>query len=138
MSRDSLLLVADLTLIAHVAVVAFVVVGQVLVLAGWMLDWSWPRNLSFRLTHAGVIALVVLESWFGVPCPLTWLEFGLRDAAGSPVEAGSFVGYWLQKLIFYDAPSWVFTLLYTAFAAVVAASIAFYPPRIRSLRSDGV
>ena len=136
MSREGLLLAADLTLIAHAAIVAFVVVGQGLVLAGWMLGWAWPRNVPFRLAHAGVIALVVLESWFGITCPLTWLEFGLRDAAGSPLGAGSFIGYWLQKLIFYDAPSWVFTLTYTSFAAVVAASLVFYPPRRRSPRED--
>ena len=137
MTRDGLLLAADLTLIAHAAFVMFVVVGQGLILAGWMLGWRWPRNPPFRLMHAGAIALVVLESWFGITCPLTWIEFGLRDAAGSPLEARSFMGYWLQKLIFYDAPSWVFTLVYSAFAALVAASLVFYPPGRRSLRRNG-
>ena len=95
------------------------------------LGWRWPRNLTFRLIHAGAIALVVLESWFGVVCPLTWLEFRLRAAAGSPLAADSFVGYWLQRLIFYDAPPWTFTLTYTAFAALVAVTLVFYPPKRR-------
>ena len=77
---------------------------------------------------------MVLESWFGVVCPLTWLEFRLRAAAGSPVQADSFIGYWLQRLIFYDAPSWAFTLVYTGFAVVVAATLVFYPPRRRRPR----
>ena len=124
-------LAADVVLAAHAALVVFVVGGQVLILAGWMLGWRWPRNLPFRLAHAGVIALVVLESWFGVTCPLTWIEFRLREAAGSPPMAESFIGHWLQRLIFYDAPSWVFTLVYTSFAAVVAATLVFYPPRRR-------
>lgn len=131
MSQSLLTTAADLTLIAHAAFIVFVVAGQGLILAGWMLGWRWPRNLIFRVVHAGAIALVVLESWFGVVCPLTWLEFQLRAAAGSPVAAESFVGYWLQRLVFYDAPPWVFTLVYTAFAAMVAATLVFYPPNRR-------
>ena len=134
MSQGVLTVAADLTLAAHAAFIVFVVAGQVLILAGWMLGWRWPRNPAFRLVHAGGIALVVLESWFGVVCPLTWLEFRLRAAAGSPVQADSFIGYWLQRLIFYDAPSWAFTLVYTGFAVVVAATLVFYPPRRRRPR----
>ena len=128
MSQNALTVAADVALIAHAAFIVFVVGGQVLILAGWMLGWRWPRNPPFRLAHAGAIALVVLESWFGIMCPLTWLELRLRAAAGSPVAADSFIGYWLQRLIFYDAPPWVFTLAYTSFAAVVAATFVFYPP----------
>ena len=131
MSQSALKAAADLTLFAHAAFIVFVVAGQGLILAGWMLGWRWPRNRTFRLIHVGAIALVVLESWFGVMCPLTWLEFRLRAAAGSPLAADSFIGYWLQRLIFYDAPSWVFTALYTSFAAVVAVTLVFYPPNRR-------
>ena len=131
MSQSALKAAADLTLLAHAAFIVFVVAGQSLILAGWMLGWRWPRNRTFRLIHVGAIALVVLESWFGVMCPLTWLEFRLRAAAGSPLAADSFIGYWLQRLIFYDAPSWVFTAVYTSFAAVVAVTLVFYPPNRR-------
>ena len=136
-SPDALIFVADLVLAAHASLVVFVVGGQVLILAGWTFGWRWPRNLAFRLAHAGVIALVVLESWFGVTCPLTWVEFRLRAAAGSPSAAESFIGHWLQRLIFYDAPPWAFTLVYTSFAAVVAATLVFYPPHRRGHGAPG-
>ena len=123
MSREALTFAADLTLLAHAAFIVFVVAGQGLILAGWMLGWRWPRNVPFRLAHIGAIALVMLESWFGVTCPLTWIEFTLRAAAGSPLAADSFVGYWLQRLIFYDAPSWAFTLAYTVFAAATGGNL---------------
>ena len=131
MSGSALTVAANLTLVAHASFVAFVVVGQVLILGGWVRGWRWTRNPAFRLIHLGAIALVVLESWFGVVCPLTWLEFRLRAAAGSPVAADGFLAYWLQRLIFYDAPSWVFTLVHTVFGAVVAATLVLYPPRMR-------
>ena len=137
MSRSALTVAADLTLVAHALFVAFVVVGQALILVGWMRGWGWTRNPAFRLIHLGAIALVVLESWFGVICPLTWLEFRLRAAAGSPVAADGFLAYWLQRLIFYDAPSWVFTLAHTAFGAVVAATLVLYPPRRRGSTRRG-
>ena len=131
MSPGALTVAADLTLVAHASFVAFVVVGQALILFGWVRGWRWTRNPAFRLIHLGAIALVVLESWFGVICPLTWLEFRLRAAAGSPVAADGFLAYWLQRLIFYDAPAWVFTLVHTVFGAVVAATLVLYPPRRR-------
>ena len=131
MSPGALTVAADLTLVAHASFVAFVVVGQALILVGWMRGWRWTRNPAFRLIHLGAIALVVLETWFGVTCPLTWLEFRLRAAAGSPVAADSFLGYWLQRLIFHEAPAWVFTLVHTAFGALVAATLVLYPPRRR-------
>ncbi len=122
---------ADLVLVAHAAFIAFVVGGQLLILAGWARGWHWPRHLPFRVLHLAAIATVVLESWFGVTCPLTWLEFELRAGQGPPIAAEGFVAYWLHQLIFYDAPSWVFTLVYTLFGATVLAAFVFYPPRRR-------
>lgn len=138
MSQSALTAAANLTLIAHAAFIAFVVAGQGLILTGWMLGWRWPRKPIFRVVHTGAIALVVLESWLGITCPLTWLEFRLREAAGSPLAADSFVGYWLQRLIFYDAPTWAFTAIYTSFAAVVAVTLVFYPPRRSATRDRSV
>ena len=122
---------ADLILVAHAAFVAFVVGGQGLILTGWRRGWSWPRHLPFRVVHLGAIATVVLESWCGIICPLTWLEFELRGNAGDPAAAGGFIAGWLHRLVFYDAPSWVFTLVYTLFGATVVAAFLFYPPRRR-------
>ena len=135
MSPSALIVAADVALVAHAAFVAFVVVGQALILAGWACRWRWTRDPVLRILHLGAIALVVLESWFGVTCPLTWLEFRLRAAAGSPVVADGFLAYWLQRLIFHEAPSWVFTFVHTAFGAAVAATFVFYPPSGR--RADG-
>lgn len=133
MSRGALTVAADLALVAHALFVAFVVVGQFLILVGWVRGWRWTCNPAFRLLHLGAIVLVVLESWLGVTCPLTWLEFRLRAAAGTPVAADGFLAYWLQRLIFYDAPSWVFTLIHTVFGALVAATFVFYPPSGRRM-----
>ena len=65
------LIFADALLILHTMLVAFVILGLVATFAGYCLDWQWVRNFWFRLSHLVVIAIVVLQSWLGVLCPLT-------------------------------------------------------------------
>lgn len=123
-------LLADGVLVLHALFVLFVVGGQCLILAGWLGGWGWTRGLLFRLLHLGSIGFVVLEAWFGVPCPLTILENNLRLRAGEAAAYQvSFIGYWVGRLLYYDAPPWVFTTLYTAFSLLVVATFVWYPPR---------
>jgi hypothetical protein len=35
------------------------------------------------------------------------------------IYPGTFVGYYLQKVIYYDFPIWVFAIVYTVFVALV-------------------
>lgn len=73
---------ADIVLIAHVAFVAFVVLGLLLILYGGCRNWRWIRNPWFRVLHLVAIGLVVIQSWLGIICPLTTLEVALRERAG--------------------------------------------------------
>lgn len=120
---------ADLTAIVHLAYILFVVVGQVLVLIGWFRGWEWTRLCAFRLLHIAAIGLVVIEVWGGLFCPLTLLENYFRALAGQAVYSSSFISYWVGWLIYYDAPVWVFTVLYSVFFAIVAVTYIVYPPR---------
>lgn len=120
---------ADAILLAHLIFVVFVVFGLLLILTGKRLHWSWVRNPWFRLMHLIAIGAVVLQSWLGVICPLTIWEMALRSKAGDGVYAGSFVSYWLQRILYYQAPEWVFGLCYTLFGALVAVSWCWVKPR---------
>lgn len=120
---------ADGVLALHVAVVLFVVLGLVLVLAGNTLGCKWVNHLWFRLAHLAAIAVVVAQAWLGVICPLTTLEMWLRRRAGQTGYDGSFIEHWLQQLLYYDAPAWVFIALYTAFGLLVLATWWWFPPR---------
>jgi hypothetical protein len=125
------LLAADAVLLLHVLFVAFVVVGLLLILAGRLLSWGWVRNWWFRVIHLGAIGIVVLQAWLGVICPLTRLEMYLRDKAGDTTYAGSFVSHWLEAILYYRAPAWVFAVAYTLFAIVVVMSWVWVRPRGR-------
>ena len=48
-------LLADGVLVLHFLIVAFIVIGLVLILAGGMLSWRWIGNLWFRLLHLAAI-----------------------------------------------------------------------------------
>lgn len=130
-------LAADLLLFTHVLFVVFVVFGLLMIVAGKIRSWSWVRNPWFRLSHLAAIGVVVLQSWLGALCPLTTWEMALRDKAGDAVYAGSFIGHWLETLLYYRAPAWVFIVVYTVFGALVLVSWFWVRPRpfVRSGKS---
>lgn len=122
-------LLADVVLGLHFAFVAFVIGGLVFIVVGNLLTWRWVNSGWFRIGHLAAIGFVVAEAWLGLACPLTSLEMRLRTEAGVAAYGGSFVQHWLQRMLYYDAPAWVFTLVYSAFALAVVAAWQLYPPR---------
>lgn len=122
---------ADLLVAIHVAYVAFVVVGLLLILLGTWRGWTWVRNPIFRVVHLMAILIVAGEALLDIPCPLTVWEKQLRDAAGQPTTGESFIGRLLHRVIFYELPITVLTTCYVAFAALVAFSFWLVPPRWR-------
>jgi polyferredoxin len=129
-------LLADLVLALHVSIVAFVVGGLVLIVVGNLKAWRWVNALWFRLVHLAAIAVVVAETWFGVTCPLTSLEAWLRAKAHATTYGGSFIEYWLQHLLYYEAPPWVFTLGYSLFGLLVAVTWWYFPPNRKRRGSE--
>lgn len=125
------LFAADAVLLLHVLFVVFVIAGLLLILAGKVLAWSWVRNWWFRITHLVAIVVVVLQAWLGVICPLTTLEMALRREAGGATYAGTFISHWLESILYYQAPAWVFAVCYTAFAALVVLSWFWVRPNKR-------
>ena len=120
---------ADLVLITHVTFVAFVVLGLIVILWGGLVGWGWIRNPWFRAAHLAAIGLVVFQAWLGVICPLTTLEMRLREMAGDMTYGGTFIAHWLQKLLYYQAPPWVFAVCYTLFGLAVIGAWVKFPPR---------
>ena len=120
---------ADAVLLLHVLFVLFVVLGLLLIFTGRFLSWSWVRNPWFRVVHLAAVALVVLQSWLGIICPLTNWEMTLRARAGDAVYGGSFIAHWLGELLYYQAPPWVFAVSYSLFGLLVVLSWFRVPPR---------
>ena len=112
-------LLADAVLYLHFLFAVFVVAGFILLVAGICFRWRWTARRSLRIAHAGAVAVVVGQAWLGLTCPLTTLENWLRSQAGQSGYTGSFLRYWVHRLLFFDLEPWMFTLIYTLFGVLV-------------------
>jgi len=122
---------ADAVLVAHSLLALFIVCGLVVIWLGVALQWTWVRNRSWRIVHLLAIALVSLLSLLGIACPLTVLEDWLRNGSLGPQ---GFIQRWVSRLLYYDLPTWVFTLAYVVFALMVLLTWRLIPP-VRAPRS---
>ena len=118
-------MLADALLLFHFGIAAFIVAGLILVWIGAVLGWGWIRNPWFRYLHLAAIVFVAAEALLGLACPLTVWEDLLRGST----RAESFVGRWIQRLLFYQAPECVFTAAYAIWATATAVTLALLPPR---------
>jgi multisubunit Na+/H+ antiporter MnhB subunit len=130
MDDDALYLIAaDAVLITHTLFVGFVVFGLAFILVGKFRSWDWVRNPWFRYAHVVAIGVVVILSWVGAICPLTTWEMALREKAGEATYSDAFLAHWLESILYYRAPEWVFIVCYTVFGLLVLSTWYWVPPR---------
>ena len=118
-------MMADALLVVHFLIAGFIVAGLLLTWIGFALGWQWIRNPWFRYLHLGAIALVAAEALLGIACPLTVWEDLMRGG----LRPESFVGRWIERLLYYRAPEWVFTTAYVAWTAATLVTLWLVPPR---------
>jgi len=119
---------ADALLVVHFLLAAFIVAGLPAVWLGAALGWRWVRNAAFRYLHLAAIGVVAGEALLGIACPLTVWEDLLRGG----LHPESFVARWAQRLLYYQAPEWVFACAYVAWAAATLVTLRAVPPRRRA------
>lgn len=124
-------MLADVVVAFHLLIVLFILLGMPLIYLGAALHWTWVRSRRWRLLHLGAILFVAAESLLGFTCPLTVWEDTLRGQR----TAGGFIERGIDRLIYYNAPPWVFTMAYVAFAALVLVTWFVVPP-IRQRRTN--
>lgn len=117
-------MLADLVLVVHFLFVTFVAGGLAIIWIGAAAGWRFVRAYGFRIAHLAAIVYVAAEALLGIWCPLTVWEARLR---GVDAEK-SFVAQWIHRLLYYDFPEWIFTIVYVLFALVVAATWYLVPP----------
>ena len=83
-------LLADVVLLGHLAFVAFVVFGGLLVL-------RWPKLGWVHLPAALWGVLIEYAGWI---CPLTPLETNLRERGGEAGYAGGFIEHYLTAVLY--------------------------------------
>ncbi len=107
----------ELVLFIHFLVILFLIIGFPIVLK--------YNSLLWRIIHAGTLAFVSLLMVFGLPCPLTVLEEGLR---GSQVYGGSFIASWLNRIIYLEGFDASFVPYMAVGFSVLVGSSFFWRP----------
>lgn len=125
-----MLVLADLLLYFHFLYVLGVILPVPLILVGRFMGWEWVRNLYFRGVHVGMILVVVVNSAMGNYCPLSELEWSLREQASSPHAFALPLAEQLSGILYYDLPLWGFTILYAVFGGLVITVWIWIPPRL--------
>ena len=121
-------MLADAIVVIHLLIMVFITAGLPLIYIGAARRWRWIRDWRWRVTHLAAIGVVAAESLAGIVCPLTLWEDALR---GQESKEG-FIERWVDRILFYDFPVWVFTVAYTVFAALVIVTWFAVPPRRRA------
>ena len=111
-------MLAAFIVVVHLIIMLFITAGLPLIYIGAARRWTWVRDWRWRALHLGAIGFVAAESLAGMVCPLTLWEDALR---GQQSQEG-FIERWVDRILFYDFPTWVFTVAYTVFAALVVVT----------------
>jgi len=107
---------ADLVLILHLAFVAWVVLGGLLVL-------RWPRLMWI---HVPAVLWGVAIEFIGFVCPLTPLEVWLREQGGETPYEGDFIAHYITELLYPDELTRALQVLLGVLALLPNAAIYGY------------
>jgi hypothetical protein len=121
-------MLAATIVVVHLVIMLFITAGLPLIYIGAARRWAWVRDWRWRALHVAAIGFVAAESLAGIVCPLTLWEDALR---GQQSQLG-FIERWVDRILFYDFPTWVFTVAYTVFAALVVVTWFVVPPSKRT------
>jgi len=87
-----------ITLIIHLGWILFLIAGAY---------WG-RRSLPVMAAHSIGLAFSIVMQVFGWYCPLTHLEFWLRERHDPAIAyPGSFIAYYAERLIYLNIPSWL-------------------------------
>jgi hypothetical protein len=118
-------LIADIVLFSHFCVVIFVTFGFFLIPIDYKLGWGWITNTKLRIFHSGMMVFITLETLLGITCPLTSIENNLRGI----YQSKSFIGYWIEQVIYWDFPILFFIILYCILLGWTLLMWQLFPPR---------
>ena len=112
-------------LAVHLAVIAFNVLGLAVIPLGAALDLRWVRVRWWRALHLASWAVVAVQAILGRACFLTIWQDRLTGSAPAP----PLIERWVERLIYWPLPIWVFGAIYLVLFAMVIALWRIVPPR---------
>jgi hypothetical protein len=120
---------AEFILAAHIAIILFNIFGLIAIPLGGLCGWRFVRVRWWRLLHLILLGIVALQAVVGRACILTLLQAAAADAAANPTPL--IVG-WVNRLIYWPLPLWVFAALYLVVFGYALALLWLVPPASRT------
>jgi hypothetical protein len=118
---------AAAVLAIHLAVIAFNIFGLFAIPLGAWRGWAWVRIGWWRALHLLSLATVALQAVLGRACFLTLWQDGLSGGG----REDPLIMRWVNGLIYWPLPIWVFSAAYLAVFAYVVALWRLVPPKPR-------
>ena len=113
------LVLADVVVFLHLAWIIFLILGA----------WPGARRAWVKWTHLAALAFSVCLQVFGWVCPSTHLEIWLRHAGGASPYEGTFIGHYLQQIVYAPLPP---NAIFLGTLVVVAVTLwIYFGPRQR-------
>ena len=126
--------IAEAVLGLHLIIIAFNVAGLIVVPVGALLGWRVVRVAWRRLLHLAMLGVVVGQALAGRACFLTVWQNELADG-GQPAQP--LIMHWVDSLIYWNLPIWVFAWLYSLVFLYVLALTVLVPFGTRGLGGGG-
>ena len=101
---------AQAILALHVLIIAFNVAGLVVIPLGAWLGWRIVRIAWLRLLHLVLLAVVAGQALDGRACILTIWQ---NDFSGAGPTTTPLIVGWVDHLIYWNLPLWVFAVIYS-------------------------
>jgi hypothetical protein len=129
------MLLAETVLAAHLVIILFNLFGLVAVPVGAVCGWHFVRILWWRVLHVLLLAAVAAQAVLGRACILTLWQSDLAGAAARPAPL---IAGWIDRLVYWPLPLWVFAVLYALVFGYALALFWLVPPRRGSVFGRGV
>ena len=119
-------LLADIVAVIHGLLAVYVAVGAVLIVIGLWRRWEFARNFAFRYSHLLLCLGVNVFEWANLPCPLTSLEWYLRERSNEP---SGFIQHYVTESIHVNVEPGVLTRLTLPLLLLMTALYIWAGPR---------
>ena len=119
------MILAESILAAHIAIILFNVFGLIAVPLGAIRGWRFVRIRWWRVLHLVLLAAVAVQAVVGRACILTLWQAAL--AGGTAAHPTPLIMGFVNRLVFWPLPFWVFVALYVALFAYVVALLWLVP-----------
>ena len=118
---------SEAVLAVHLLVILFNVFGLVAVPIGAIRNWRFVHIRWWRVLHVVALAAVAAQALAGRACILTVWQGDLAATAAQP--ATPLIVRWINWLVYWPLPIWVFAALYALVFAYALALLWLVPTR---------